>query len=201
MRAWVGVNRTTIIVLVALGATFAGFVLASSARELTGDSDEVAPSVPAGPQSASLDWREPYGPGGQQLVFTVDTLKVDERGWRARVGVENRTTTAFELAPGATPDGTFGLRLFESGDAEELEIRNRNGTLPGVRAATRYDPELPRILEPGKSWEGEISAHGALVAGGWVRAVFGTLIAVGKPPEGLDEVFVWITDHAYRLQE
>ncbi len=201
MRAWVGVNRTTIIVLVALGATFAGFVLASNARELTGDSDEVAPSVPAGPQSASLDWREPYGTGGQQLVFTVDTLKVDERGWRARVGVENRTTTAFELAPGATPDGTFGLRLFESGDAEELEIRNRNGTLPGVRRGHPLRPGASADTRAGQVLGGRDLRAGALVAGGWVRAVFGTLIAVGKPPEGLDEVFVWITDHAYRLQE
>jgi hypothetical protein len=33
-----------------------------------------------------------------------------------------------------------------------------------------------------------------------VRVVFGTLIAVGKPPKGLEELFVWITDHTYRLR-
>ena len=45
-----------------------------------------------------------------------------------------------------------------------------------------------------------MSANGALVADSWVRVVFGTLIAAGKPPEGLEEVVVWITDHAYRLR-
>jgi hypothetical protein len=45
-----------------------------------------------------------------------------------------------------------------------------------------------------------MSAPGALVADSWVRVVFGTLIAVGKPPEGLEEVFVWITDNSYRLR-
>jgi len=61
-------------------------------------------------------------------------------------------------------------------------------------------PELPTILEPKASWSGEMSARGALVANSWVRVVFGTLIAVGKPPEGLDEILVWITDNTYRLR-
>ena len=51
------------------------------------------------------------------------------------------------------------------------------------------------MLEPGASWEGEISARGALVAGSWARVVFGTLVAVGKPPDELDEKVIWITDH------
>ena len=75
-----------------------------------------------------------------------------------------------------------------------------SGTLPAVRAATGYAPDLPPILEPGASWEGEISARGALVAGSWARVVFGTLVAVGKPPEELDEMVVWITDNAYQLE-
>jgi hypothetical protein len=46
-----------------------------------------------------------------------------------------------------------------------------------------------------------MSASGALVAGSWARVVFGTLVAVGNPPEGLAETVVWITDCAYRLEE
>ena len=69
-----------------------------------------------------------------------------------------------------------------------------------MRPATRFQPELLPILEPKASWNGRISAPGPLVAGSWARVVFGTLIAVGKPPEGLGEVVVWITDRAYRLQ-
>jgi hypothetical protein len=193
-------SRSSLIVLLALGATFAGFVLATNAQRLRGDDTRVEPSVAAGPQTADLGWIEKYGQSGEEVVFTVDTLEVTEAGWRAHVGIDNRTKVGWEVAPGATPEGSFGLQLFETGDPEELEERNRRGTLPAVRAASRYDPELPRILEPGAAWEGMIAAQGALVAGAFARVTFGTLIAVGKPPEGLNETVVWITDHAYRLQ-
>jgi hypothetical protein len=194
------VSKTTTIVLIALGATFAGFVLASNAQRLQGDDPEVQPSMAAGPQSASLDWRETYGVPGEQVVFTVDSIEVTESGWKARVGIDNRTSIGWELAPGATAEGSFGLQLFETGDKQELEERNQSGTLPAVRAATRYDPKLPSLLEPKGSWEGVMSAPGPLVAGSWARVVFGTLIAVGKPPEELADVVVWITDNAYHLR-
>jgi hypothetical protein len=195
-----GVSRASIIVLIALGATFAGFVLASNAQRLRGDEPAVEPSVAASPQSATLDWTETYGSAGEEIVFTVTSISVTKTGWDAQVGIENRSSVGWELEPGATPDGSFGLQLFESGDDKELERRNQSGTLPAVRAATSFDPELLPILEPKASWDGRISAPGALVAGSWARVVFGTLIAVGKPPEGLSEVVVWITDNAYRLQ-
>ena len=81
--------------------------------------------------------------------------------------------------PGATLDRAFGLMLFRTGETRELERRNRNGTLPATRPAVRYEPSLPKILEPGASWKGTISAPGSLVARSWVRVVFGTLVAVG----------------------
>jgi hypothetical protein len=195
------VSRTTLIVLIALGATFAGFVLASNAQRLSGDDAEIETSVAAGPQTAELGWRETWGTTNEQLVFTVDRLDVTETGWKARIGIENDTSVGWELAPGAAPDGSFGLQLFETGDSEELAERNRNRTLPAVRAATRYAPELPAVLGPGDGWEGEMSARGPLVAGSWARVVFGTLVAVGPPPDELDEMLVWITDHAYELEQ
>jgi hypothetical protein len=194
------VSRTTTIVLVALGATLAGLALASNASRLRDGEEAPDTSVAAGPQSADLGWRETYGRPGEQVVFTVDSLVVTRTGWRARVGVDNSSSVAWELAPGATPDGTFGLQLFTTGELDELEERNNAGTLPAVRAATAYEPDLPTILEPEASWEGEISANGALVADSWARVVFGTLIAVGKPPDELNETVVWITDAAHRLR-
>ncbi len=193
-------SRTTIIVLVGLGATLAGFSLASNASKLRGSEDAPAASVAAGPQKADLDWREVYGPPGEQVIFTVKSLEITETGWRARIGVENASSVAWELDPGATPDGTFGLQLFKTGEPDELEDRNKDSTLPAVRAATLYKPELPKILEPKASWEGEMSASGALVANSWARVVFGTLIAVGKPPDELEEILVWITDNTHRLR-
>jgi hypothetical protein len=193
------VSRSTVIVLLALGATFAGFVFASNGRLRAGESD-IAPTVAAGPQMAPLDWRETYGNPGEQLVFTVKSLEVTDSGWKARIGIENRTKVGWDVAPDETPDGSFGLQLFETGSKEELDRRNREGTLPATRAATRYAPQLPRTLDPNGSWEGTISAPGPLVAGSWARVVFGTLKAVGKPPSGFGKRFVWITDHAHQLR-
>jgi hypothetical protein len=195
------VSRTTVIVLIALGATFAGFVLASNARRLSADDPAAAASVAAGPQTAELDWRETYGEGDEQLVFTVGRLEVTETGWAATIGIENESSVGWELVPNATPDGTFGLQLFDTPDPEEFADRNREGTLPAVRAATRFEPELTPILEPGASWEGRMSARGPLVAGASARVVFGTLITVGKPPKELAEKVVWITDHSYALRQ
>ena len=45
-------SRSSLIVLLALGATFAGFVLASNAERLRGDDSDVTPSVAARPQIA-----------------------------------------------------------------------------------------------------------------------------------------------------
>ncbi len=195
-------SRTTIIVLVALGAAAAGFAVSSVAESLRGDDDEGNTSVAAGPQTAALGWRETYGSPGEQLVFTVESLDVLRAGWRARVGIENDTKVAWELNdPRATLDRSFGLMLFTTGEQEELDELNSSGELPEPRTATRFSPALPTILEPGDSWEGAMSASGSLVAGSWVRVVFGTLVAVGNPPEELSDTVVWITDHAYELEE
>ena len=195
-------SRTTIIVLVALGAALAGFAFSSTADRLRDDADEpTETSVAAGPQEAELEWRETYGPPGEQVVFRVESLEVTRTGWAARLGLENETSIAYPVGhPRATLERSFGLMLFSRGEVEDLERRNAERTLPAVRAATSYEPELPAILEPGASWEGTISAHGSLVAGSWVRVVFGALTAVGKTPEGLDERIVWITDSAHELE-
>jgi hypothetical protein len=195
------VSRTTVLVLVALGAAVAGFAFSSAADRLREGEPAGDDSVPAGPQEAELGWRETYGPEGEQLVFSVDSFQVVPGGWRARVAVENDTSAAYEVGdPRATLDRSFGLMLFATGDPKELEQRNRERTLPAIRAAARYEPSLPEVLESGDSWSGTISARGALVAGSWVRIVFGALFVIGKPPEGVEDAVVWITDHAYRLR-
>ena len=194
-------SRTTVIVLVALGAGLAGIAFSSAAERLRDQDNAAHESVPAGPQTASLGWRETFGPKGEQLVFSVESLQVTPSGWRARLSLTNDTTAAYEVGdPGATLDRSFGLMLFASGDPKELEERNLSQTLPAVRSALQYEPSLPAVLESGDSWSGTISAPGALVAESWVRVVFGALVVVGKPPEGVEDTVVWITDHAYRLK-
>lgn len=195
-------SRTTVIVLVALGAAAVGFAVSSAAERLRDDEPATDASVAAGPQKAELGWRETYGPQGEQLVFSVEWLEVLRAGWRARISVANETSVAYELGdPRATLDRSFGLMLFASGAQEELDELNANGDLPEPRPATRFEPPLPAILEPGASWEGTMSASGALVADSWVRVVFGALVAVGKPADELAESVVWITDHTHQLKE
>lgn len=193
-------SRTTILVLVALGAAAAGFTFSTAAKRLQDEEPAAEASVAASPQTASLDWRETHGAPGEQLVFSVESLEVRPDGWRVRLGLENRSSVAYELGGSRTTlNRSFGLRLFSTGSIEEVEERNANDTLPAVRSAVRYEPSLPAILEPDASWQGTISAPGALSAGSWVRVVFGTLVSVGNPPEELGENVVWITDSAYRL--
>ena len=77
-------SRTTILVLVALGAALAGFAFSSAAKRLQDEEPAAEASVAARPQSASLDWRETHGTPGEQLVFSVDSLQVTRSGWRAK---------------------------------------------------------------------------------------------------------------------
>jgi hypothetical protein len=194
-------SRTTILVLVVLGATLAGLALSTNARRLQDDQAAPRERAAASPQRATLDWRETFGPAGEKLVFSVETLEILPEGWRARVGLENDTSIPYEVTgPNSTPDRTYGLMLFSSGELAELEERNESGALPATRPALRFQPELPRILEPGDSWAGTISAPGALVADSWVRVVFGALVSVGTPPDELAEHVVWITDGVYHLR-
>jgi hypothetical protein len=189
------------VVLVAIGATLAGFALSTNAKRLQ-DDEPTAPARPAaGPQQATLGWRESFGPAGEQLVFSVESLEVVRGGWRVEIGLENATSVSYELGGGsANANATFGLMLFTSGELAELEQQNENGTLPAIRIASTFEPAMPRLLEPGDSWTGTMSARGALVADSWARVVFGPLVSVGPAPEDMSERVVWITDRAYRLR-
>jgi hypothetical protein len=194
-------SRTTMLVLLALGAMLAGFALSTNARRLQDDRPQAVERPAAGPQRTSLGWRESFGSADEQLVFSVDSLEVLPDGWEARIGVENRSSVPYELGgPSAASGRTFGLMLMSSGEQSELEQQNQDGTLPAVRKAVSFRPALPPLLQPGESWSGTISAPGALVADSWVRVVFGPLVSVGDAPDGLEEGVVWITDHVHHLR-
>jgi hypothetical protein len=166
-----------------------------------GDEETPLPDAgPAPPQRATLGWQEVYGDPGARLVFRVDSLAVEENGWRAAISVRNESKARFAVASGsASLDRSFGLMLLPTGDLRELDRLNSAGQLPPIREAQRFTPPLPGVLEPGGSWHGEIAAGGALPAGSWARVVFGAFVAMGEPPPGLQDRVVWITDHAHRL--
>jgi hypothetical protein len=158
-------------------------------------------SEAATPQQAELGWEERSPPTGPALVFRAHRFEETRDGWQADVEIENRTAIPWEL--GANPvavEQSFGVMLFATGELDEVERRGRDDSLPGLRAAQTFEPELPVQLGPGRRWRGTVSASGRLAAGRYMRVVFGPLVALGDPPEGLPSEFSWITDHAYRLR-
>jgi hypothetical protein len=195
-------RRSTLLILVTVAAAVVGFTLASAAGRLRDKEPASKTSSAARPQFAALHWREKTdGPRGKRIWFLVDRFYVLADGWRARVGLKNDSSVAFQVGGVQSPlNRSFGLMLFSSGDPKDLENRVGTGRLPTLRAAMKYQPSLPPVLEPHSSWTGTISAPGSLVAGSWVRVVFGTLVAVGRTPDELPAQMVWITDHAHRLR-
>ena len=167
-----------------------------------GDPVAVPATVRAPPQTARLRWEEPYPATKPALVFGVASFTVTRTGWTARISVENRSAVGWKVGdPRYAAALAFGVLLFPNDDLDELERRNRSGELPAIRHATTYSPALPRVLRPGTTWRGTISAPGALAGGLWARLSFGPFVSVGKPPEGADSFVVWFTDHAYQLDE
>jgi hypothetical protein len=148
-----------------------------------------------------LGWQEVYGDPGARLVFDVRSLAVTPRGWQANVSIENQSKVRFAVATGSSSlDSSFGLMILPTGDHRELDRLNNAGELPAVRQAESVEPPLPGVLEPGETWTGTLAARGALPGGSWARVVFGAFVAMGEPPEGLQDRVVWITDHTHLLE-
>jgi hypothetical protein len=165
--------------------------------------DEAVPvSVKAPPQTAQLGWEEPYPAEAPALVFRVASFTVTRDGWSANISVENTSDIGWRVGDASLLAlGRWGVMLFPDDDADELDRRNHDGSLPGIRQATRFIPALPAVLASGKTWQGTISAPGALAGGLWVRISFGPFVADGVPPKGTETPVVWFTDHAYELDE
>ncbi len=167
----------------------------------TGSEATVSTSLAAPPQTARLDWLEPFPAESPALVFGVTSFTVTSSGWSAEISVENRSDIGWKIVDRhAENELRFGLMLLPNDDAKEFDRLNRNLELPTIRPAERYKPALPVVLEQGQTWRGTISASGALAGGRWVRINFGPFASVGEPPKGTPGTVTWITDHAYHLE-
>ena len=190
----------------ATGASLVGYVVPNNYAAHYGNPPAGVTTVTGGapsenaaakPQSTTLDWHEVQGHKGERLEFLVKRFQVLADGWRARIAMTNDSKVAFGLDESRR---SFGLMLFTSGAHRDLDARINEQALPTLRPALAYHPDLPSVLAPHESWAGTISARGALVAGSWVRVVFGTLDAIGRTPDAFPVHVVWITDHAFRLR-
>ena len=168
----------------------------------TGEPATVPARLAAPPQTAKLEWLEPYPAKAPALVFGVASFTVTADGWSANISVENRSDVGWKIVDRRHEAALgFGVMLFPTGDQKDAERLNNSLALPTIRAATSYRPVLPVVLEPGTTWRGTISAPGALAGGLWVRIAFGPFSSVGEPPKGVQSPVNWFTDHAYHLEE
>ena len=190
-------RRGLLIVLPLVAATLS--LVGCSA---TSTATTVPTSIAAPPQTAELDWVEPYPATSPALVFSVASFTVTAEGWSANVSVENRSDVGYKIVDRHDEAALgFGVRLFPTGSLEDLDRLNKKLELPTLRAATGYEPALPLVIERGATWSGTISARGALAGGLWVRVSFGPFSPVGEVPKGTQAPVNWITDHAYHLEE
>ena len=167
------------------------------------DGTTVPMTVAAPPQTAKLDWLEPFPATAPALVFGVTSFAVTEHGWSADISIDNRSDVGWKIVDRndqSTLD--FGLLLFPNDNQDEFEHKVNTFDIPAARPATVYKPALPVVLEQGAVWRGTMSAPGALPGGLWVRFVFGPFSSVGEAPKDLPAgPLTWYTDHAYHLRE
>ncbi len=167
------------------------------------DATTVPMTLAAPPQTAELDWLEPFPATAPALVFGVESFTVTEDGWSADISIDNRSDVGWKIVDRNDQSALdFGLLLFPNNDQDEFEHKVNALDVPATREATSYKPALPVVLEQGAIWRGTMSAPGALPGGLWVRFVFGPFSSVGEAPKGLPtSAITWYTDHAYHLEE
>lgn len=162
------------------------------------------PVGPAPPQRHRLDWAERAPETGPGIVYRVRSLEVTSTGWRAEIGIDNRTSATWRLGSAveeqrAAPIGRFGLLVLPTDDRDRIEHANTTGQLPPIRRATSIVPALPTRLAPGALWDGTIEGTGRLPGGLWVRVSFGLMTTDDEVPDGLENGLIWFTDHSVRL--
>ena len=158
-------RRGLLLALLLVAAT-----LALAGCSATDTATTVPTSIAAPPQTAELDWVEPYPAKSPALVFSVASFTVTKEGWSANVSVENRSDVGYKIVDRNDEAALgFGVMLFPTGNQEDLDRLNKRLELPTLRPATSSEPALPVVLERGATWSGTISARGALAGGLWVR--------------------------------
>jgi hypothetical protein len=186
-----------------LAPLLAAAVLGLAGCGTAADGTTVPTTLAAPPQTAKLDWVEPFPATSPALVFGVASFAVTEYGWSADISIDNRSDVGWKIVDRNDQTALdFGLLLFPNNDQDEFQHKVNTFDVPATRPATSYKPALPVVLEQGATWRGTISAPGKLPGGLWVRFVFGPFSSVGEAPKGLPTgPLTWYTDHAYHLED
>src|SRR6476619_567026 len=86
----------------------------------TGDPAAVPVRLAAPPQTAQLDWLEPYTAAAPALVVGVTAFAVTADGWSADISVENRSDVGWKIVDRRHEDELgFGVMLFPTGNQKD----------------------------------------------------------------------------------
>jgi hypothetical protein len=155
----------------------------------------------AAPQAVTLNWHENCGTRAEPIPIATRRIVVEKGVWRVALSFRNRTHVTFFIVRPHFPGGTYtGLESFRTGSKREVLERARNGV--GAKPSTiaeHFEPRLPRRVSPGGGWSGEFTGRAALPAGVPIRIVLGRFVTTGRPPAGLPDGFLCISDRYVRL--
>ena len=182
------------------------FVARRSSPQAAAPEDDGPMPAPVGaaaerPRSAG---RRAYAAGARALVFGVASFAVTPRRLAGRrLG---REPLRHRLRRRGSPVKTrrqlrFGLMLFPTGDLASSSGSTSAGELPAVRRAETYRAGAAGVLEPRETWRGhDLGARRAgrrAVGADRLRRPSSRRRAARRRPDRV----VWITDHAYQLEE
>ncbi len=122
-----------------------GAALALAGCSTTGDPAAVPVRLAAPPQTAQLDWLEPFPAEKPALVFGVASFRVTDNGWSADISVANRSEVGWKIVERNDEAALqFGLMLFPTGDQKEFEHLVNTFNVPA--------PDPQRATSPSSRW-------------------------------------------------
>jgi hypothetical protein len=135
----------------------------------------------------NVDWDEQAKLHGSPVIsFHVQALvsktsgKVS--GWGVVASMTNKTSKPLQIKT-----NQFGLALFKDGKT----LDPRRATL---LAAAGFNPPVPKVLGPGKTWRGTFAGVGTPPEGSYVRVLFGWFSGPAVGGSG----FNWLSDHVHQ---
>jgi hypothetical protein len=173
------------------------FVLAGTLAACGG---EVEPVRYAEPQVVEIGATTLDGLDGAGFLLGVRRLRIGADGWAVEASVVNRTPVLWQIGRPHVQGTKFGL--FAAPTADELtprRLEDTGRTTPPL-LATRFEPPLPGLLEPGAGWSGRFSGPGRIPRGNFVRVAFGRFTTTETPPDGLPQRLMALSGPAVRVR-
>ena len=154
----------------------------------------------AEPQALRLGGDEPCGPAGRAVDVELRRLVLDRNRWRVEAAVRNHTGVPLSILRPHTDETFFGLAVFRGHGLREVAARADRRAIHVQLVADRFEPAMPRRLDPGDGWSGAFSGPGRLPRGRIVRVVTGRFATLARPPRGLFAQFVCVSERGRRVR-